>query len=344
MVTRNTNTAISGTAGLNASNIPSANVSLNISRSNQLTVQYAVNTWSVSSHWVTSYNDVMPRPKAEKKSINPKMRTDSSGESNIDNKSSHNGNRASSSKGKLWYQWFWVGNQEEAEILTPDLKHTVKRHIFVKRIIPTNELPVNKEILGDNLESDLLENVLNFSFRVQVRVKRRYGRMHRLLLLSSNRVKGSTLKPEHREMFNIRVPRDFVDGKDIPQNDTADITAILEQVKKDHDGKWDALHGRDLPKIHPFEHQAVNAKGFRVVVRSTEKTIHLNCYPSDTIGKIRQMISGELNVELNRQRLMITSGVKRGSVLDNDNETLQCKGIVSKTELTITSQPSMESK
>jgi hypothetical protein len=39
------------------------------------------------------------------------------------------------------YQWFWAGNQQETEILTPDLKHTVKRHIVVKRVIYIKDFP-----------------------------------------------------------------------------------------------------------------------------------------------------------------------------------------------------------
>ena len=51
-VTRNSTTTTSGNVGLTASQTPSANVSLGISRANQLTVEYAINTWSVSAHHV----------------------------------------------------------------------------------------------------------------------------------------------------------------------------------------------------------------------------------------------------------------------------------------------------
>lgn len=41
------------------------------------------------------------------------------------------------------YQWFWAGSQEETGRLTPDLKHTVKRHVMIKRIIPVEHFPFN---------------------------------------------------------------------------------------------------------------------------------------------------------------------------------------------------------
>jgi hypothetical protein len=41
------------------------------------------------------------------------------------------------------YQWYWMGNQEETATLTPDLKHTVNRHIIVKRVIPDDGLPIH---------------------------------------------------------------------------------------------------------------------------------------------------------------------------------------------------------
>lgn len=34
------------------------------------------------------------------------------------------------------YQWFWAGTQNESRRLSPDLRHAVKRHVVVKRIVP----------------------------------------------------------------------------------------------------------------------------------------------------------------------------------------------------------------
>ena len=53
-VSRQTNTTTTGSAGLSGSGIPSANVSLGLSRSNQLTVEYSVKTWSLSAHHIPS--------------------------------------------------------------------------------------------------------------------------------------------------------------------------------------------------------------------------------------------------------------------------------------------------
>lgn len=92
------------------------------------------------------------------------------------------------------YQWYWAGNPEETEILTPDLKYTVKRHVVVKRIITVEGLLINAEAaqLSKSLEADgmlgkrreraqekeqkwkspeqeWLEYLLDFSFCVRVR-------------------------------------------------------------------------------------------------------------------------------------------------------------------------------
>jgi hypothetical protein len=39
------------------------------------------------------------------------------------------------------YQWFWAGTHEDTKKLTPDLKHTVTRHVVVKRIMPVEGFP-----------------------------------------------------------------------------------------------------------------------------------------------------------------------------------------------------------
>ena len=51
-VTRNTQTTINPQAGVTLSHIPSANVSLGLTRSTGLTVEYAVGSWSMSVHRV----------------------------------------------------------------------------------------------------------------------------------------------------------------------------------------------------------------------------------------------------------------------------------------------------
>jgi len=42
------------------------------------------------------------------------------------------------------YQWFWAATHRETESLTPDIKHTVKRHIVVRRVVPVHAFPVER--------------------------------------------------------------------------------------------------------------------------------------------------------------------------------------------------------
>lgn len=51
-VTRSTNSTVSGNAGLSLSQMPSGNVSLGLSRSSDLSVEYQVGTYSVSAHYI----------------------------------------------------------------------------------------------------------------------------------------------------------------------------------------------------------------------------------------------------------------------------------------------------
>jgi len=51
-VTRDTNTAINGSLAVSGSQTPSANVSLGVTRTTGLTVEYAISSWTVSSHRV----------------------------------------------------------------------------------------------------------------------------------------------------------------------------------------------------------------------------------------------------------------------------------------------------
>lgn len=52
------------------------------------------------------------------------------------------------------YQWFWAGTQDESRRLSPDLRHAVKRHVVVKRIVPEEivvplSLDKAEGVLGD---------------------------------------------------------------------------------------------------------------------------------------------------------------------------------------------------
>ncbi|KAF1809508.1 hypothetical protein P152DRAFT_159314 [Eremomyces bilateralis CBS 781.70] len=194
-VTKKTTTSVNPQAGLTMSATPSANVSIGLTRSAELNVQYAVESWSVSAHRLVDEDGCSPMSK-----------------------------RGGCNHGPAQYQWFWAGNQEETKQLTPDLKRTLKIHVVAKRVLPYLDFPLNgpfkksyQEILSQvtgkiRSPSDAHDEVIlralsacfTFRFCVQVRVKRRYGRLHRLLLLSSNDVKGAFLKPEFRTQFTIR--------------------------------------------------------------------------------------------------------------------------------------------
>jgi hypothetical protein len=60
-------------------------------------------------------------------------------------------------------------------------------------------------------------------------VKKRFGRFHRVMILSSNEVKGKLLKPLHEHFRLIAKP----DWAGVPEEDTPDVNALLNQIKKD---------------------------------------------------------------------------------------------------------------
>jgi hypothetical protein len=142
-VSRGTETGVSGTTGLSLSQTPSANVSLGLNRNKTLTVEYALKTWSLSAHRIgsgtialnlsaifillglTSFPEPVDVPEAQ---------TLSSGkiaESKLNE--------------RPVYQWFWSGTHGDSRTLTPDLKHTVKRHVVVKRSIPVTQLRMREK-------------------------------------------------------------------------------------------------------------------------------------------------------------------------------------------------------
>jgi hypothetical protein len=56
--------------------------------------------------------------------------------------------------------------------------------------------------------------------------------MHRLFLLSSNKVKGRILEPAYDEKFRVRADPDFMTVGQIPQGDTDDIRAKLDKLEQ----------------------------------------------------------------------------------------------------------------
>ncbi|KAL3485032.1 hypothetical protein BJX62DRAFT_243363 [Aspergillus germanicus] len=274
-VSRGFTSSTSATAGVSASQTPSGNVSLGLTRSRSLTVEYAMSSWSLAAHRVVS--DEWP----------------DTGE-------------------QVRYQWFWAGTQDESGRLSSDLKHAVKRHVVVKRIVPVGMIePLPNEAIdevattddategpskqddkendedrekeeggegtdrqesnGDNLDTTVRENhtpvnnadpdtetrrkgrviytwnaLLDFSFSVQIRVKKRLSRLQRLALFTSNEVRGRYLSPVYIEDFCLRVPP--LDDM-IPKDDTVDISDMLGRIKKDFENKLDELPEKDFFEI-----------------------------------------------------------------------------------------------
>ncbi|KAL2797368.1 hypothetical protein BJX66DRAFT_297695 [Aspergillus keveii] len=271
-VSRGFTSSTSATAGVSASQTPSGNVSLGLTRSRSLTVEYAMTSWSLAAHRVVS-------------------EWPDTGE-------------------QVRYQWFWAGTQDESGRLSSDLKHAVKRHVVVKRIVPVGMIePLPHEAVDeaetaddiiegpskkDNEEIDEEEEaeereegierqerggpnsserdnqttvdnadpddearrkakvvytwdtLLDFSFSAQVRVKKRLSRLQRLALFTSNEVRGRYLRPVYIEVFSLRVPP--LDDM-IPKEDTVDISDMLGRIKKDFENKLDELPEKDFFEI-----------------------------------------------------------------------------------------------
>ncbi|KAJ0414716.1 hypothetical protein BJY00DRAFT_20113 [Aspergillus carlsbadensis] len=108
-VTRSSSRTVSGDVGVSLSGTPSANISLGISRSRECTIEHTVNTWSVSAH------RVFPEGRKRRRRVDAPR-----------------------------YQLFWAANYKEIATLPPDLTHTVKRHVLVKRAVPIDSFPVER--------------------------------------------------------------------------------------------------------------------------------------------------------------------------------------------------------
>ncbi|KAK1751200.1 hypothetical protein QBC47DRAFT_392424 [Echria macrotheca] len=261
-VTRGTETKLSVGAEISLSETPSANVSLGLDRTRTLTVEYALSTWSLSAHRI-----IMPKTTEALSSRLPagsKKKPPESG-----------------AKEQPVFQWFWAGTHRQTETLTPDLKYTVKRHVVAKRIIPIESFPSLREEKMEEEEPDetkevsnngpettgvqdapppreeakktkssekaprlnTLENLLQFTFHVEVRVRKRFGRFQRLIRLSGNQVKGKLLKPSCQQGFTLRA---IPNRKGVPTDDTPDINALLNSIKNEYDGRWDELGDLDF--------------------------------------------------------------------------------------------------
>ncbi|KAL2855657.1 hypothetical protein BJX68DRAFT_264013 [Aspergillus pseudodeflectus] len=279
IVSRGFTSSTSATAGVTASQTPLGNVSLGLTRSRSLTVEYAMTSWSLAAHRVVS--DEWP----------------DTGE-------------------QVRYQWFWAGTQDESGRLSSDLKHAVKGHVVVKRIVPvgmTAPLPSEAideaEITDDIAEGQSKQNdeekeeeegeevgeegtdrqekddngsdttesenhtptaVDNADAGAKARQKAKVVYTWESLLdfsfcvlarLTSNQVRGKYLRPVYIEDFFFRIPplEDM-----IPMEDTVDISDILSRIKKDFENKLD-----ELPEKVFFEIASAHTR--RETVRTTQE-------------------------------------------------------------------------
>jgi hypothetical protein len=63
-------------------------------------------------------------------------------------------------------------------------------------------------------------------------VRRRHGRLHRLFLLSANKLKSRLLAPNYEQAFDLRFAPNLENISKIPGDDTEDITAMLNSIKQ----------------------------------------------------------------------------------------------------------------
>ncbi|GKZ38934.1 hypothetical protein AbraIFM66950_011508 [Aspergillus brasiliensis] len=305
-VSRGFTTSTSATVSATASQTPSGNVSLGLTRSRSLTVEYTMTSWSLSAHRVVGDGGLAP-------------------DDDNDN--------------AVRYQWFWAGTQDESGRLSSDLRHAVKRHVVVKRIVsekavfPLDDKPKNKANSEDAIsmrlsrpddddeDGDVEENddddddddddgddedaegtdnqgrnephptetkggspenpdpkgeaeaeskpklvhtwksLLEFNFSVQIRVKKRLSRLQRFALLTSNEVRGRYLRPVYTENFAFEAPPM---KEMIPSSDTADISTLLNQIKKDYEENLDELPEKDFFEL-------ASARVQRETIRTTQR-------------------------------------------------------------------------
>ncbi|KAI1350972.1 WD40-repeat-containing domain protein [Xylaria sp. FL0043] len=225
------------------SQLPSANVSIGLTRSNTLSVEYKLQSWTVSSHNVVhGPPPVQLKPKGKSERFKRAICKSQPPSDPLFEGAMYNG----TFEGPR-YQWFWDATQHHTHVLSSDLRHTLNRHVVVERIISKSVFP---SILDPpqrdftDAEKERMQQLMGFGFRIQVRVKRRYGRLHRLFLFSGNTVKSSFLTPVYMEDFRIQPGLAQIKSKNFPPRETNSIRCFLNWIKTKYDGKWDQLQGK----------------------------------------------------------------------------------------------------
>ncbi|GAM43821.1 hypothetical protein TCE0_060r18947 [Talaromyces pinophilus] len=302
-VTTTSTTSVTGQVGVTGSQTPSGNVMLGVTRSKQLAVQYNVNTWSVSAHrMIPDDKQKRLKLKSDKVILNGRPMAGSELPSSYYDDPNQDYYHLAYGDELAIHQWYWQGTQAATKTLSPDLKYTVKRHVFVKRIIPRADFPTDRVRSGKRLHKVLkqeirlremsshrserlaaqrdretrdivkeefrqamfadslaLDQLLDFGFHLTVRVKKRFGRTHRTLMFSSNKVKADFLNPPYTQLFRIKVDPSLQILRDIPLSDTPNLEKILADVKEEYDGKLDDLLGASLDEVTD-ENLRINSK------------------------------------------------------------------------------------
>ncbi|KAF2805956.1 uncharacterized protein BDZ99DRAFT_466262 [Mytilinidion resinicola] len=275
-VTRGTETSVSGTVGLSLSQMPSANVSLGLNRSRTLTVEYALATWSLSAHRIThvgSLRDSQAVTAPVKKEPASQERPTVPREQKL--------NEAEERPVYQWFWAGTHGDTKmlTPDLKQTVKRHVVVKRAVPVALFPRRkekgeraDAEVTKSDKGSVKTDDdmaapeddgakkakddpktaeenekegvyALESLLDFSFRVHVRVKKRFGRFHRVMVLSGNEVKGKLMKPVFEQNFRLRAEPSW-DG--VPESDTPDINALLGQIKQEYAGNYDDLEDKDF--------------------------------------------------------------------------------------------------
>ncbi|GAB1318337.1 hypothetical protein MFIFM68171_08547 [Madurella fahalii] len=171
-ITRNTRMELSPEASLSASQTPSANVSLGLTRSTELSVEYAVSTWSISAHRIANgYQWFWAGTQEQTKLLTPDL------------------------------------TQTVSRHVV--VKRRVPVDIFPFKTAAGSPSPSAEHYM--QLLREALSRQFTFHFSARVRVKRRLGRLHRLAVFSFNEVKGRFLKPDFQADFWLRPGKGWID-------------------------------------------------------------------------------------------------------------------------------------
>ncbi|KAL3483945.1 hypothetical protein BJX62DRAFT_244422 [Aspergillus germanicus] len=285
-VTRMSSKTVSGDVGVSLSGTPSASISLGISRSRECTIEHSINTWSVSAH------RVFPEPRRRRRKIdvpryqwfwaaNYKEIATLTPDLTYTVKRHVLVKRAVpidsfpierlNSARRVLHGKAWV-DKAQSRNATPHELDSARHSLLMKEDEAWAGLLADRQSKKDRRHVPL-EQLFEFKFCILIRLKKRYGRLHRALVFSGNRNKAKLLKPTYKEKFCIRVhfppdlpgplpsdtslwryprrPQDFPSDRylanlaRIPVQDTYNLRDVLARIKHEYDGNWDELQSKE---------------------------------------------------------------------------------------------------